>query len=295
MKVLEGLSGELSRLEQRGCDLLDEVDPRTTTELIGDWERVLGLPSDCGPPPTDLVERRAAVVARLINNNPSTLETLRLIAEAWGVPATIRPRRPIQLGLWQLGEGHELGPPETRFVTTVEFGFEPVKLFRVGTSRVGESLASVNRPEGAICALEDAAPAHTKLTFTFTGPDAVSVYVLRIDRSGTGVWTIELDSGGCVPIRVGRAGGLDIPVVGGTLQVFQRGAGVVGIHLTPLGSGWTFNVTPRAGGSWSVDVGPAALQFNGGATSVLKACPIDNQIPVTLRNGSTLQAALEEL
>lgn len=294
MKLLQGLAGEYARLEQRGCDLIEEMDPRTTFELIDDWERVLGLPSDCGPPPTSLEDRRAAILARLINNNASTLETLRMIAAAWGAPATIRRRVPIQLGLWQLGEGHELGPPEMRFLTNVDFGFEAVKYFRVGESAVGDRLADVNQPQSAICALQEAAPAHTKLTFTFTGPDAVSILVLRVDRSSVGVWTVELDPGGCLPITAGRPGGTDVPVQGGEIPVDLR-VGTLSIQLSPNGAGWTFPVTQRGGGSLEIDVAPTALQFNGGASTTLHACPVNNEIPVQRRDGSTLQVPLEEL
>jgi uncharacterized protein YmfQ (DUF2313 family) len=43
------------------------MDPRSTTELIADWERIAGLPDPCANvAPTTLEGRRAAVVARII-------------------------------------------------------------------------------------------------------------------------------------------------------------------------------------------------------------------------------------
>lgn len=45
--ALEALATELARIEGRGLDLLEEADPRTTTELLPDWERMLGLPDGC--------------------------------------------------------------------------------------------------------------------------------------------------------------------------------------------------------------------------------------------------------
>lgn len=38
---------ELARLDARIWALIEEADPRTTSELLEDWERVLGLPDDC--------------------------------------------------------------------------------------------------------------------------------------------------------------------------------------------------------------------------------------------------------
>lgn len=55
---------ELSRVDVRAEDLLRELYPPTTHQLIGDWEVELGLP-ECGAPET-LEARRAAVVAKLL-------------------------------------------------------------------------------------------------------------------------------------------------------------------------------------------------------------------------------------
>jgi uncharacterized protein YmfQ (DUF2313 family) len=52
----------LGRLHERGVDLLREVDPTMTQELLPEWEAALGLASSGG----DLV-RLARVVARLIH------------------------------------------------------------------------------------------------------------------------------------------------------------------------------------------------------------------------------------
>jgi hypothetical protein len=43
------------------------MDPRTTTELIADWERIAGLPDPCADTAPSTIEgRRAAVTARII-------------------------------------------------------------------------------------------------------------------------------------------------------------------------------------------------------------------------------------
>lgn len=66
-KLLTALAQEPSRAYQRDQDLLAEMDPRTTTELISDWERVVGLPDSClAEVPTDLQERRDLVTARWV-------------------------------------------------------------------------------------------------------------------------------------------------------------------------------------------------------------------------------------
>jgi uncharacterized protein YmfQ (DUF2313 family) len=59
--VALGSADELVRVDGRVRDLLEEADPRTTLELLPDFERVLGLVSE-----GSLDERRARVVAQLL-------------------------------------------------------------------------------------------------------------------------------------------------------------------------------------------------------------------------------------
>jgi uncharacterized protein YmfQ (DUF2313 family) len=59
------LADEFARLDGRALDLIEEADPRTTNEMLTDWERVCGLPDPDYPAPVTLDDRRAAVVARL--------------------------------------------------------------------------------------------------------------------------------------------------------------------------------------------------------------------------------------
>lgn len=65
-QVANAIAIEFTRVDGRAVDLLAEMDPRTTTELIADWERVCGLPDPCASAPITLADRRAAVTARLV-------------------------------------------------------------------------------------------------------------------------------------------------------------------------------------------------------------------------------------
>jgi uncharacterized protein YmfQ (DUF2313 family) len=66
-KLYTGLMAEMVRVDGRALQLLAEMCPAETTELIADWERVCGLPDDCGEPPYTLADRRAAVVSKIIS------------------------------------------------------------------------------------------------------------------------------------------------------------------------------------------------------------------------------------
>lgn len=62
-----GLVQEFERIDLRIADLVNnEMDPRTTTEMLEDWERNFGLPDPCTEPPTTIEGRRQALTARVI-------------------------------------------------------------------------------------------------------------------------------------------------------------------------------------------------------------------------------------
>lgn len=47
LRLLNAWAQEFGRLDVRIRDLLEEADPRTSEELLADWELLLGLPDDC--------------------------------------------------------------------------------------------------------------------------------------------------------------------------------------------------------------------------------------------------------
>jgi uncharacterized protein YmfQ (DUF2313 family) len=47
-QLLAGIAEEFARVDLRADELLYEADPRTTNELLADWERNFGLPDPCG-------------------------------------------------------------------------------------------------------------------------------------------------------------------------------------------------------------------------------------------------------
>jgi uncharacterized protein YmfQ (DUF2313 family) len=85
-KLFCALGYEFSRIERRGRDVLDEADPRTTQELLEDWERVLALPGHCQNPPTTVEGRQAAIHAKLTQLPPSSEADFLALAETLGYP-----------------------------------------------------------------------------------------------------------------------------------------------------------------------------------------------------------------
>lgn len=66
-KQLQAWADEFARVHGRAVALLDEGDPRETSELLDDFERITGLPDPCVTQGEEQssAERREAVVARL--------------------------------------------------------------------------------------------------------------------------------------------------------------------------------------------------------------------------------------
>lgn len=112
-KVMLGFADELVRAEGRGDALIEETDPRTATETLEDWERVLGLPDEdvMEIPATDAA-RRLAIVQKLIRRGGQTPVYFVSLALACG------------------------------WVVYVAEGYGDT-VFRVGRARVGERLRGV--------------------------------------------------------------------------------------------------------------------------------------------------------
>jgi uncharacterized protein YmfQ (DUF2313 family) len=127
-----------------------DLYPRTTVDLIAEWEAACGLPDECTPPPQTLQERQGRVVAVLTVQPNSTLEHLRLVAEALGYPGVLLT---------------ETGPYEI----TVETPNPRWTYFRTGASRCGDLLGSLARAEDLECVLRRQKPAHLSLVFDYSG------------------------------------------------------------------------------------------------------------------------------
>lgn len=88
--VMGGIGRELARVEVRGAALVDESDPRTASETLPDWERVLGLPdADILEIPFTDEERRLAVTQKLVKQGGQTPAYFLQLAAACGYTATI--------------------------------------------------------------------------------------------------------------------------------------------------------------------------------------------------------------
>lgn len=73
------------------CRLATELDPRTTTDMITDWEAAMGLPDPCLPAATTLEQRRAWVLWRLEKRRWTTAQDWHDLAALYGLEIIITP------------------------------------------------------------------------------------------------------------------------------------------------------------------------------------------------------------
>jgi uncharacterized protein YmfQ (DUF2313 family) len=88
-RFLQGFADELARVDLRGDQLIDEADPRTTLELLADWERVAGLPDPCVGPGLTTSQRRNALVQKIISVGGQSRAFFIAVALALGFAITI--------------------------------------------------------------------------------------------------------------------------------------------------------------------------------------------------------------
>lgn len=164
-KVLQAIADELARIDGRAAELIEEFDPRTTNELLTDFERVYGLPDPCLEGATQtVVERRNALVAKVVNLGGQSRAYFIALADALGYTITITEFSPFVAG------GSEAGDPLTNgdwaFAWQVNAPETTVTEFRVGLSGCGDPLRSWGN-ELLECVIDRQKPAHTFVLFAY--------------------------------------------------------------------------------------------------------------------------------
>ena len=80
-RLVLALSHEYSRVRRRGRRLLEELDPRTTFELLTDWERVYGITPASG---ATIASRRQALWAKMLRRMGQTKAHYTALAASVG-------------------------------------------------------------------------------------------------------------------------------------------------------------------------------------------------------------------
>ncbi|WP_341893894.1 putative phage tail protein [Ferrovibrio terrae] len=161
--ILEVFAETWARLHNRAADLLEEADPRTTLELLPDWERVTGLPDPCFGTEQTVQQRRAALVAQLTATGGQDRQYFIDLAARLGYEITIQEFRPFRAGSLA---GDPCCDEPWWFVWYVKAPLDTYREFCAGISCAGEPIRTWGN-EPLECTIRRYAPAHTLVKFSY--------------------------------------------------------------------------------------------------------------------------------
>lgn len=163
-RTLLALAQELYRLHNRATVLVNESDPRSTSELLLEWEADVGLPDPCVEAAQTLAERRQALVGRLVAGGGPTRAFFIQLAAALGVTITITEFR-------SEAEAIAAGIPYTgtSWANTWRVNVPTavsVREFRAGSGAAGEPIRTWGN-DVLECQIKRFKPAHTTVLFAY--------------------------------------------------------------------------------------------------------------------------------
>lgn len=162
-RLLDALAVELARVDARAEDLLAECDPRTTRELLTDWERVAGLPDPCSGPLGTVRERREALHGKIAGVGGQSRAYFIELARRLGYEVRISE-------YFRFRAGSPAGAPLAntpgwRHTWQVNAPTTTIKHFAAG-SAAGEPLRTWGN-QLLECAITRRKPAHTVVLFAY--------------------------------------------------------------------------------------------------------------------------------
>ncbi|MFT8354121.1 MAG: YmfQ family protein [Gluconobacter japonicus] len=170
-----GLSYQLSdvwaqtfaRNSQRAINLLVDSFPATTTELLQEWQKTLGLPDLCAGDNPTLEQQRSQVVSRLTDSGGSSIAYYIAFAKGLGRDITITEFSSSRFGK---KFGGKFGGEAWNHVWQVN-----VAAFTVARLKFGDVFGSAFSSWGNTvlqCELTSRKPAHTVLIFNYITTNA---------------------------------------------------------------------------------------------------------------------------
>lgn len=166
-ELLYALVAEFERVSDRIVELEHDAFPQNTTQLLEDWERVLGLPDECAADITQsTTERRAAVITRLTTQGEPSPVFFQNLALSFGYSIDVIEHFPARAGIARVGES--IDAPGNQFTWTVRIpgSYTQSRRAIIGDARIGDRIATWG--DGSLeCLIRQYNPAHTTLKFIY--------------------------------------------------------------------------------------------------------------------------------
>lgn len=163
--LLEPMAGELSLVEQTAAAMIDELDPRSASLCLMDYERVLG-PDPCGRDTSQmsLADRRQLAHQRWTARGGASRAYFIGLAAKRGVAITISENSVTYAG--EMVAGDELVDWPQQFIWTVHLAFTGETLFEAGEGQAGDRLYDLIISD-IDCDIRRLKPAHTEVVFDY--------------------------------------------------------------------------------------------------------------------------------
>ena len=161
--LLLAMADELARIDLRAERLLEEANPRTTLELLADWERVVGLPDPCVVTSQTSAQRITSLLQRLTTLGGQSASYYIAAALVAGFVITVSEF--IEHTVEDDVE-HQLFGTDWNFTWQVNAPLNTVGELTVEDT-ADDPLAWWGN-EQLECVLRDLKPAHTHLLFAYT-------------------------------------------------------------------------------------------------------------------------------
>jgi uncharacterized protein YmfQ (DUF2313 family) len=166
-KLLDSYANETCRIDERGKELINEVDPTSTFELLEDWERLLGLPDECDPGEDQtLQERRTRVLQILTTRGGQNEDFYKELASNFGFDVDVISAEDQPPFLAGSKAGDRLTNGNWRYAFVINAPAEFLIRFRAGQGSAGDPLVKVGN-DTLQCLMEKHKPAHTIVLFSF--------------------------------------------------------------------------------------------------------------------------------
>ena len=163
--LLEPMAGELAQIEQTAAEMIDELDPRSASVCLTDYERVLG-PDPCGRDTSamSLGDRRTLAHQRWTARGGASRAYFIGLAAKRGITITISENRVSYAGEFVAGD--ELVEPPEQFIWIVHLAFTEESLFEAGEGQAGDRLYDLTISD-IDCDIRRLKPAHTEVVFDY--------------------------------------------------------------------------------------------------------------------------------
>lgn len=161
------ISSELVVVDGRTKNLIDEADPRTVSEMLGDWERNYGLPDECTPLGSTVERRRNSLVAKINFLGDMRPAAYIAVANKLNYDVDLVEWRPFVCGASECGGTDMLGDEEVRFIWNLDIYGVSELYFEAGVSACGDPLGSWENADELICRINKQKPSHTKVFYYY--------------------------------------------------------------------------------------------------------------------------------